>query len=307
MDDFVIKSYEKGFEEEQVRIDSEIIRDWVWPFQHNLESLRNFYSAEDFDPETAQFCFKENKMIGFTYAQIGMQDGVVGPGVKRGNQIGANLALPRVLSNNIEASDLLMERIIKVLESKNIPFIQTRASTMHTGSIELVDKWGFKLHEDVPFGYKLYYHYVLNKGRIKGNTDAVSLFNLHRDLDDCVLSVSKFFKLTKEQAREYILEINSSDSLISHLVIRKADILEAYCYALPNELNRDIIAIFHLEASNEEYLKQLLVQVVDDCIKKEGSFFLVDVIGKLRKFEKLFINLGFDKVATWGIYQKELK
>ncbi|MCG3219965.1 MAG: hypothetical protein H7641_01165 [Candidatus Heimdallarchaeota archaeon] len=306
MVDYIVKPYEPGFEEEQVRIGLEIIKDWVWPFQNDLESLRNMYSAPDFDPETVLFCFKGNEMIGFTSARIGVQAGVVGPGVKRGKQLGATLDLPRVLPNNEEAADLLMERIIKVLKSKNIPFIQARASSMHTSSIELARKWSFKEHKDFPLDYKLYFHYVLEKGKIKGKTDDVERFDSNRDIDECVISISSFFKTSEEQARKNILEIDSSDDLISHLVIRKSGKLEGYGYALPSSLNKDIIATFHLEASNEYYLKQLLIQVIDDCLEKSGKYFLVDVIGELLKFEDVFIDLGFDKVATWGIFEKIL-
>jgi len=307
MVDYLVKPYEPGFEEEQVRVGLEIVKHWVWPFQHNLESLKTIYSAQDFDPETALFCFKNGKLVGFTSARIGEQAGVVGPGVKRGGQLGATLALPRVLPDNEEAADLLMERIINVLKSRNVPFIQTRASSMHPNSIELVRKWDFKEHNDFPLGYKLYFHYVLEKGELNMKIKDVEIFDSSNDLDDCAISVSNFFKTSEEQAKNNILEINSSDDLISHLVIRKDGKLEGYCYVLPSSLNKDIIATFHLEASNEEYLKQLLVQVIADCIKKEGKYFLVDVIGDLLKYKEVFAKLGFDEVATWGIFERSLE
>ncbi|MCG3215543.1 MAG: hypothetical protein KAS63_02420 [Candidatus Heimdallarchaeota archaeon] len=306
MADYLVKPYEPGFEKEQVRVGLEIVKHWVWPFQNNLESLKTIYSAQDFDPETALFCFKNGKLVGFTSARIGEQAGVVGPGVKRGGQLGATLALPRVLPENEEASDLLMERIINVLKSRNVPFIQTRASSMHPNSIELVRKWDFKEHNEFPLGYKLYFHYVLEKGEIKRKTDDVKGFDFEQDIDNCVISVSSFFKTSEEQAKRIILDIDSSDDLVSHLVIRKDGNLEGYCYALPSSLNKDIVATFHLEASNEENLKQLLIQVIDDCLKKGGKYFLVDVIGELLKFRDVFELLGFDKVATWGIYEKSL-
>ena len=199
-----------------------------------------------------------------------------------------------------------MEKILEILKPKNVQFIQARASTMHTNSIELARKWGFKEHKDYPLGYKLYFHYVLEKGKIEDKTVDVERFDSERDIDDCVISVSSFFKRSKEKARDDILRIDSSDDLVSHLVIRKDGKLEGYCYALPNSLNKDIIATFHLEASNEGYLRQLLVQVINDCLEKGGKYFLVDVIGDLLKFKDVFPNLGFDKVATWGIYERFL-
>ncbi len=177
---------------------------------------------------------------------------------------------------------------------------------MHTNSIELARKWVFKENKDYPLGYKLYFHYDLEKGKIEEKTVDIELFDSERDIDDCVISVSSFFKRSKEDARKDILRIDSSDDLVSHLVIRKDGKLEGYCYALPNSLNKEIIATFHLEASNEEYLRQLLVHVIDDCLEKGEKYFLVDVIGELLKFENVFTNLGFDKVATWGIFEKVL-
>ncbi|MBA7585463.1 hypothetical protein ES708_27445 [subsurface metagenome] len=306
MDNYLIKPYEPGFEEEQVKIGLEVVKSWVWPYQHNLESLRKIYSSPDFELENALFCFKDDKMVGFTHTRIGEQQGVIGPGIEREGQLGASLILPRVLPDNEKAADLLMEKSIELLKTKRVSFIQARASTMHTNSIELATKWGFKEHKDYPLGYKLYYHYVLEKGHIVEKTDDVDRFDFERDINDCVISVSNFFKVSKEKARNDIIEIDSSADLVSHLSIRKDRKLEGYCYALPNSLNKDIIATFHLEASNEEYLQQLLVQVIDDCIEIGGKYFLVDVIGELLKFENVFVKLGFDRVATWGVYEKNL-
>ncbi|OLS29360.1 MAG: hypothetical protein HeimAB125_22720 [Candidatus Heimdallarchaeota archaeon AB_125] len=306
MNEYSIKSYETGFEEDQVRLGLEVIKDWVWPYQYNLEFLKNLYSSTDFDPNTALFCFKDKRMVGFTLARIGVQAGVVGPGVKKRAKLGANLDLPRVLPNNEKAENLLMGRIIEKLKMKKVPFIQTRASTMHTNSIELVRKWGFNEVKDYPLGYKLYYYYDLKKENIKENKEDVERFEFDRDIEYCAISVSNFFKRTLEEAKKDIEEINNSEDLVSHLVIRKKGMLEGYCYALPNNLNKDIIATFHLEASKEKYLKQLLVQVIDDCLKKGSKYLLIDVIGGLLKFEKVFLNLGFDEVATWGIYEKDL-
>ncbi|MFX1252155.1 MAG: hypothetical protein ACFFCZ_11165, partial [Promethearchaeota archaeon] len=216
----------------------------------------------------------------------------------------ASLDAPRVLPGYEEVVDLLMERIIEVLKSKNVKFIQTRVSSMKKKNIQMAEKWGFKAHQDFPLGYKLYYHYDLSKGKMEGTIEDVANFKQERDLEDCIRSVSQFFKMTKEAAKEYILEVDRQEDLISHLVIRKNDQLVAYCYAFPNSLKKTIIATFHIEAANEKYLKQLLVKTANNCIMKGGKYFLVDVIADLLKYENIFISLGFEKVATWGIYEK---
>ncbi|MFX0065649.1 MAG: hypothetical protein ACFFC7_26040 [Candidatus Hermodarchaeota archaeon] len=304
MSGYTIKSYEPGFEEEQVKIGEAVAKQWVWPYSFSLQGLKNIYSQPNFDPETVLSCFKGDQMVGYVLTRIGEQEGVIGPGVIREEGVGASLDIPRVLPDHEEVIDLLMERIIEVLKSKNVKFIQTRVSTMKKNSIQMAEKWGFKPHKDFPLGYKLYYHYDLSKGKLEGASEDVEKFKQERDLEECIESVSQSFKMTKEATKEYILEVDSREDLVSHLVIRKSDQLVAYCYAFPNSLKKNIIATFHIEASKEEYLKQLLVKTTNNCIMKDGKYFLVDVIADLLKYESVFISLGFEKVATWGIYEK---
>ena len=128
MSNYSIKSYEPGFEEEQAKIGETVAKKWVWPHSYSAQGLKNIYFQPNFDPETVLSCFKDGRMVGYVLARIGEQEGVIGPGVIREEGMGASLDIPRVLPGYEEVIDLLMERIIEVLKSKNVKFIQTRVS-----------------------------------------------------------------------------------------------------------------------------------------------------------------------------------
>lgn len=233
--------------------------------------------------------------------------GVIGPSILRDGNKGTSLFPPRVLSGHEKCTGLLMEKITHELKNRDVEFILMRASTMATGSIQLAEKFGFSQHPDFPLGYKLYYHYDLTKGRINDLTALAENFSKERDLDECIDSVATFFKLSKEEAKEWILEVDSREDMVSHLVIREDNKLVAYCFSYHNFLKKDIIATYHVETKSDDFLKQLLIKTIDNAIAKKAKFFLVDVIADLLNYEKAFQSLGFDKVAIWGIYEKLLK
>ena len=307
MSDYTIKAYEPGFEADQEKIGIEVASKWNWPFQHLLPTLKEMYSKDDFDPETVQFCFQGRKMVGFVFARIGVQEGVVGPGLVVDEGLAASLDNPRVLPDHEEAAPLLMEKIIEVLEAKGVKLIQTRVSTMREDSIQLAKKFGFKPHSDFPLGYKLYYEYNLCKGFIGYATEHVKEFNLERDIGTCSKKIAPFFKISQDNAKTLIQEIDTNEELISHLVIRDNGKMYGYSMTLPNDIVKDIVAIYYIEATTEDYLRELIVQSVNRAILKDGKTFIIDVVNELLLYEFLFTELGFTKVAKWGIFEKRFK
>ncbi|MHA1441883.1 MAG: hypothetical protein ACTSPK_08490 [Candidatus Heimdallarchaeota archaeon] len=307
MSEYTIKAYEPGFEVEQEKIGIEVASKWNWPFQYMLPTLKEMYSKEDFDPETVQFCFEGKKMVGYVMARIGVQEGVVGPGLVVDEGLAASLDYPRVLPEHEEAAELLMEKIVAALEAKGVKLIQTRVTTMRENSVQLARKFGFKPHNDFPLGYKLYYEYDLNKGFIAYCTENVKAFNLERDIDTCSEKVAKFFKITEDNAKILIKEIDTNEELISHLVIRNNGDMFGYSYTLPNDVRKDVVALYYIEATTEDYLRELIVQSVNRAIMKDGKTFIIDVVNELLLYEFLYKELGFTKVAKWGIFEKRFK
>ena len=87
-------------------------------------------------------------------------------------------------------------------------------------------------------------------------------------------------------------------------MIREKNELVGYCNAYPNPHDKDIIATYYIEAKNEHYMKQLIVQTINNCIDKNHRIFLIDLIGYLLPFKNLVESLGFENTCTWEIYEK---
>jgi hypothetical protein len=199
-----------------------------------------------------------------------------------------------------------METTLAALKTKGVKLVQTRVSTMRPTSIPLAEKWGFTPHKDFPLGYKHYYYYHLDRGRLDYPTPDLLRFDQKRDLAECAEGVAFWFKMSQERARKWILEVDARDDLVSHLVIRKEDRLEGYCFAIPHGDCSDIIATYYIAATNDDYFTQLIAQTVTNAIKKNHQYFLVDLMHTLLVFEPVVISLGFEDVATWGIYELRL-
>lgn len=295
---FVIKPFESGFEKLHKKIDLEIIREWAWPF----ESFTELYDDPSFDPDTVLSCFKGDKMIGYVLAKISGE----GPAILANEGMGAYLDIPRVLPNYNEASELLMEKIIEILKDKGAKLIRTRVSSMRENSIQLAKAFGFKPLKDYPLGYKIYYQYKLSKGKIDYPTKDLLHFNKQRDLEECAKKISYYFKMPLKRAKNWILEIDSQKEFVSHYVIRSQSKLEGYSIPCENSINKKIIASCFINASSEEYFKQLLVQNINDAVAKKYKTYLVDLIGDILVYEEVVKLLGFENAAIWGIYEKKL-
>lgn len=304
MSEYEIRYYEPGMEEELVKIGTEVASNWVWPYQHSLEGFKNLCSQPDFDSSLLLSCFKDGEMVGYIMARIG-EGSLIRPDLKE-DCVYARIYYPRVLLGHENATDLLMEKIIENLKMKGVELIRTRVSSMRKGSLEYIKKWGFKQNKTYPIGYKLYYNYKLSKGKIDMKTNDVLGFNEERDLEECINWLANFFIISKDQTKKYILDINSREDLVSHIVIRENNKLAGYCYACPNNLDEKIIASFYIDAINNDYFNQLVVHTINASIKKNAEFFLIDLVYGVLKYEEAVKSLGLTKVATWGVFEKSL-
>ncbi|MHA1587002.1 MAG: GNAT family N-acetyltransferase [Candidatus Heimdallarchaeota archaeon] len=302
--DYKIKEFESGMEEELVKVGTEVASKWVWPYQHSLEGFKNIISKPDFEPELLLTCLKDGKIVGYVLARIG-EDSLIRPDLKE-ECVYARILYPRVLPGHEKATDLLMEKIIEALKKKGVELVRTRVSSMREGSLQFIEKWGFKQNKIYPVGYKLYYNYELSKGKIERTTKDVLEFDKERDLKECINWVADFFVVSKEQAEKYILDISSREDLVSHLVIREDDKLAGYCYACPNSVNAKIIASFYIDAINEDYFDQLIIQTINASIERNANYFLIDLVYGVLKYEDTVKSLGLSKVTTWGVFEKSL-
>lgn len=298
MSNYVIKTYEAGFEEEHDRIEIELGKRQPW---FNL-GLKSYFSDPNFDPESVLSCFKGNKMIGYLKSKLTNE----GPAIMVHERPAAYIQFPSVLRGNDGVEDLFMEIIIEFYKLKGVKSIQVRVSTMWENSIRISEKWGFKPLKDFQLGYKKYYNYDLHSGIPDYSIKDVQQFDQNRDLSECSVDVANFFKMSKKNTENWILEVDSREDLISHLVIRKDNKIAGYCFALPNSFNNDIAATFYIDAMNEDYLKQLIVKTMHNCIQKNCKFFLIDLLNDLLRYEEAVKSLGLKLAAEFGIYEKIL-
>ncbi|GAH01038.1 unnamed protein product, partial [marine sediment metagenome] len=243
-------------------------------------------------------------IVGYVLAGIG-EKSLIRPDLKE-DCLYARIFYPRVLPGHENATDLLMEKIIEALQKKDVELVRTRVSSMREGSLQYIEKWGFTQNKTYPVGYKLYYNYELSKGTIERTTKDVIEFDKERDLEECVKWVADFFIVSKEQAQKYILDFYSREDIVSHLVIRENDKLAGYCYAGSNSINDKIKASFYIDAINEDYFDQLIIQTINASIERKADYFLIDLVYGVLKYEDTVKSLGLSKVATWGVFEKSL-
>ncbi|MFQ5979125.1 MAG: hypothetical protein ACE5OZ_13445 [Candidatus Heimdallarchaeota archaeon] len=112
--------------------------------------------------------------------------------------------------------------------------------------------------------------------------------------------------MSPKGARQWLLDVAAREDLVSHLVIRKENELVGYCYAMPNDINKDIMATYYIEATTEDYLKQLLAQTISDGIDRRHDYFLIDLLKEVLRYEKTVLSLGFRNTATFGVCSKTL-
>jgi hypothetical protein len=296
MSKYVIKTFEPGFEEEQDEIEIKLGKKQPW---FNL-GLKSYFSDPRFDPESVLSCFKGNRMLGFLRSKLTNES----QAVLIHERPAAYIQFPSVLSGHNEVADLLMEKIIDYYKLKGVKSIQVRVSTMWENSIQISEKWGFKPLKDFQLGYKKYYNYDLRNGIPNYTIKDVQPFDQKRDLSECLVEVANFFKIPKSMAKDWILKVNSQEDLISHLIIRNDNKIAGYCYAYPNEYNKDIAATSYINAINEDYVKQLIAKTIHNCIQMKHKFFLIDLLNDLLGYEDAVKSLGFKLAATFGIYEK---
>ena len=108
MSKYLIKSYQKDFEVNQIKIEIEVTKNMVWPVAYTLEEFKEDFLTDDFDPDTRLFCGFESKMVGSVLFYISPKndDGIVE----------AFLYYPRVLPGYEETISLLIEKAIEVMK-----------------------------------------------------------------------------------------------------------------------------------------------------------------------------------------------
>ncbi len=294
MQNYVIKDYEKGFEEDQVRIGLEVCRNWIWPYAYHLEDLLKIHAQPDFDPDTRHYCFLADEMVGYMVSSVLLSgDGAIST---------ANLDFPRMLPGHEPAARLLIERAIETLRRKSVTHVVSRVTTMCPADLRLAEKTGFSIRD---WGYKVYYSYEMEWGRLPIPADAAEEVDPEKDLAECAELAAKWYKRSPAWCLSHLQEWHEA-GLIAHLSVRENGRMIAACLAAPNDVRPSTAALFYIYAPDANSLRPMLAKAVNKCVDVGVHNLIADLINEHRGFEPIYQKLGFRKVAEWARCEKAL-
>ena len=290
----VIKNYQKGFEEDQVRIGLEVARNWIWPYAYHLEGLLKIHAQPDFDPDTRHYCFIGDEMVGFMFSVITPLLGNAGSN--------AILDFPRMMPGHEQAAELLMERAFEILRKKGVARVTGRVTTMCPSDIRLAEKMGFSL---LDWGYKVYYSYEMEWGKLNIFGHPAEEVNPEKDLEECAEIATKWYKRDKKWCLSNLKEWHEA-GIITHTGVRENGRLIAACMAAANDVRPSTAAIYYIYAPDEHSLKPMLARVISKSIEHGVRNVIADLINEHRCHEPVYQELGFKKVAEWARCERNL-
>lgn len=295
MPNYVIKSYQKGFEHGQACIGAEVARHWIWPYGYDLEDLLKASAQPDFDPENRHYCFVDDEMVGYMFSTL-----IPPSGDNAGST--ANLDFPRMLPGHEPAAELLIESAFENLSKKGASHVVGRVTTMAPGDIRLAEKTGFSISD---WGYKVYYAYEMGWGRLNMPEEGAEEVNPQKDLDECAEIAARWYKRPTEWCRS-LLEAWHEAGIITHVCVREQSRMIAACMAAPNTIRSSTAAIYYIYTPDERSLKPMLAKVVNRCIDHGVYNAIADLINEHRQYEPVYQEAGFKKVADWARCEKIL-
>jgi hypothetical protein len=294
MQKYVVRDYQKGFEEDQVRIGLEVARNWIWPYAYNLADLLQLHAQPDFDPTTRHYCFLGTEMVGYMFSVITPSEG--------GAVSTANLDFPRMLPGHEQAAESLVERAFETLKRKGVSRVVGRVTTMCPGDIRLAERAGFSISD---WGYKTYYSYEMKWGRLNIPDSAAQEVDPQTDLDECAQIAARWYRRPPEWCRSLLAEWYEA-GLITHLGVREDRKMVAACMAAPNTVRPSTAAVYYIYAPDERSLRPMLARVVDKCVDRGIHNVIADLVNEHRQYEPVYQELGFKKASDWARCEKAL-
>jgi hypothetical protein len=207
-----------------------------------------------------------------------------------------------MLPGHEQAAGLLVERAFETLKKKGVSRVMGRVTTMCPADIHLAEEMGFSIQE---WGYKVYYAYEMGWGKLPIPADAAEAVDPEKDLDECAELAAKWYQRSPEWCRSNLQEWHEA-GLITHLSVRAHGRMIAACLAAPNDVRPSTAAIFYIYAPDEHSLKPMLAKVVEKCIDFGVHNVIADLINEHRRYEPVYQELGFKKVAEWARCEKTL-
>jgi hypothetical protein len=294
MQNYVVKNYQKGFEQDQARIGTEVARNWIWPFAYDQEDLEKASAQPDFDPDTRHYCFLGDEMVGYMFSLITTS--------ADGSGSTANLEFPRMVAGHRQAAELLMERAFNTLKKKGVSRVTGRVTTMVPEDIQLAEKTGFTIRD---WGHKLYYSYEMEWGKLDIYGSKAEEINPDIDLNECAQIATHWYKRPADWCFN-LLKGWHDWGIITHLGVRVSGHLVAACLVAPNVIRPTTAALYYVVSPDEDNLKSMLVKAVNQCVDRGIHNLIADLINEHRQYVSVYERLGFNRVAEWARCEKIL-
>lgn len=294
MSDYEIKFYEKGIEDAQAELGTEVTKDWTDFGQTSAENLRTTYSRPEFDPETRLYAFKDGKLVGFFVSRVLPE---AEDGIKR-----ATHDFPFVREGHEKAGELLYNKGIETLKNKGVKFVEVRALEGWKGTLEQAQKYGYQ-KGDLRY---IKINQKISNIKTKSGEMKYQEFDPEKDKEMIVDFFVKQFNMTPEQAENNFNGIvNPPEGIYSQPIIKEGDkIISRGLVYVPKDPK---IATFRIPAPNPiEYFDSYLAYITKFAKAKGVETFELFLGGPQLEHSEFFKSKGFKSLYEVHKYEKEI-
>ncbi|NHJ41255.1 MAG: hypothetical protein FK731_14580 [Asgard group archaeon] len=293
MSEYEIKIYEKGIEEEQAKLGTEMTKDWIDFGQTPADRLKVAYSREDFDPETRLYAFKDGKLVGFIVSRVLPE---AEDGIKR-----AQHDFPLAYDNNEEVGKLLYNRAVEVLKEKGVQILEARANAEWGNTIKLAEMLEYKKART------LFVKTEMDIKKAKPKEQKIfEDFEPERDKEQLIQFYKDNFNMTDEQATtnyEGIISGEGGGTYYQPIQREKDKIVARGLVFVPNEdpKTATIRPLFPDNKNFEAYLSKAIEFAKGKGTEKLQMFFGGQIIDQIDFYK----DKGFEIKGEAFIYEKE--
>ncbi|MHA1210948.1 MAG: hypothetical protein ACTSSH_00670 [Candidatus Heimdallarchaeota archaeon] len=294
MTEYIIKTYEKGMEDEQAKLGTETTKDWTGFGQSTAENLKTYYAREDFDPETRLYAYKDDKLVGFMVARI-LPDAE--DGIKR-----AQHDFPLALEGSEEVGKLLYNKAVETLKKKGVKILEARVSKGWGKTLELAEKLEYKKSRVLYVRTEA----EISKLKMKETKQIFDDFDPEKDSEQLVQWFIDKFNMTKEQAEANIDGIiKSEEGYYAQPIIREGDkIVTRGLVYVPKE---EPVAVFRpLTPNPKKNFDAYLAKITEFAKEKGAEKFQVFFGGPALDDLDFYKSFGFEVISKVLIFEKEI-
>ncbi|MFX0092169.1 MAG: hypothetical protein ACFFBD_10445 [Candidatus Hodarchaeota archaeon] len=259
---YIIKTYEEGFVEDQAKIGTEATKNWSFHQQSTAKRLRQVYSLPNFNPSTRFYAFVKDEMVGFLTTTI----------LEKENEpMTANLFLPLVKEGHEKAQEVLIKYALEALQEKGVEYVTTNLGENWGNGKELLNKFGFKHTEDV-------FHIVeseisaIDLSKLPEPKDVIE-YDKNRDSDVFTSLMIELYGVPEDYAKQRVDQYNNRtvENLIVLVVARKDDKTVALCAANADKEPK-VAGMSAILAKPNQELKSIRGQIfrslIQECAKR---------------------------------------